>query len=200
MPSKVWDKNTYQNTCQNITKRQLCSRWRSGMDKSFHLTFDNRGNYLSMPGLKLIHVSKRDPRDYCVTVSCPFLFKRTESPVQSEVQRGVMITRSIFFKKKILTIDTPQHGRDTECLCQYEPWFIFCLSHCISVYNIMLYWTAALDCTSYRRVQVNKNHTWYTNNKLAISSDMFYSGEWGMPVYCSTGVLWKCHFSTFSIQ
>ena len=37
-------------------------RWRLGMDKWFQSTFYNGYNYLSMLGLKLIHVSKRGCR------------------------------------------------------------------------------------------------------------------------------------------
>ena len=43
----------------SILKLQRLHRWSLGMDKKFHPTHYNRCNYLSMLGLKLIHVSKR---------------------------------------------------------------------------------------------------------------------------------------------
>ena len=44
----------------SITKLQRLHRWSLRMDKQFDPTHYNGGNYLSMLGLKLIHVSKRD--------------------------------------------------------------------------------------------------------------------------------------------
>ena len=43
----------------SIPKLQRLHRWSLGMDKLFHPTHYNGCNYLSMLGLKLIHVSKR---------------------------------------------------------------------------------------------------------------------------------------------
>ena len=54
----------------SIPKFQRCNHWSLGMDKRrwslgmekyHHPTLYNERNYLFMPGLKLIHVSKRDP-------------------------------------------------------------------------------------------------------------------------------------------
>ena len=42
----------------SVPKLQRCSRWGLGMDKSFHPTHYDGWNYLSMLGLRLIHVSK----------------------------------------------------------------------------------------------------------------------------------------------
>ena len=36
----------------SIPKLQRCNRWSLGMEKQFHLTFYNGGNYISMLGLK----------------------------------------------------------------------------------------------------------------------------------------------------
>ena len=45
----------------SILKLQRLRRWSLGMDKLFHPTVYNNGcSYLSMLGLKVIHVSKRD--------------------------------------------------------------------------------------------------------------------------------------------
>ena len=53
--SKVWQKLKEEKGIDEW--RWLC--WSLGMDKSFHPTCYNGCNYLSMLGLKLIHVSKR---------------------------------------------------------------------------------------------------------------------------------------------
>ena len=45
----------------SIPKLQRLHRWSLGMDKTFHPTFYNGCNYLSMLGLKLNRVSKRGP-------------------------------------------------------------------------------------------------------------------------------------------
>ena len=45
----------------SISKLQRLHRWSLGMDKQFHPTIYNGCNYLSMPGLKFNHVSKRGP-------------------------------------------------------------------------------------------------------------------------------------------
>ena len=52
-PGKVWWNYL------SIPKLQRCNRWTLGMDKQFRHTHYNGCNYLSMLGLKLIHVSKR---------------------------------------------------------------------------------------------------------------------------------------------
>ena len=44
--------------CLTISKLQCLHSWSLGMDKQFHLTHYNGCNYLSILGLKLIHVSK----------------------------------------------------------------------------------------------------------------------------------------------
>ena len=44
----------------SIPKLQRLHRWSLAMDKSLHPILYNGCNYLSMPGLKLNHVSKRD--------------------------------------------------------------------------------------------------------------------------------------------
>ena len=46
----------------SIPKRQRLHRWRLGRDKLFHPTLYWACNYLSMLGLKLIHVNKRGHR------------------------------------------------------------------------------------------------------------------------------------------
>ena len=46
----------------SIHKLQRLHRWSFGMDKCFNLILYNGYNYLSMPGLKLNHVSKRGHR------------------------------------------------------------------------------------------------------------------------------------------
>ena len=46
----------------SIPKLQRSNRWSLGMDKWFHPTLYNGCDYLSMLGLKLIHVSKRGLR------------------------------------------------------------------------------------------------------------------------------------------
>ena len=50
-----------------------CNRWSLGMDQWFHPTLYWACNYLSMLGLKLIHVSKLGPRsiavDHCLPLS-----------------------------------------------------------------------------------------------------------------------------------
>ena len=56
MLSKMWDEMTYPFPNFNGGRFH---RWSLGMDKSFHPTHYNGCNYLSMLGLKLIHVSKR---------------------------------------------------------------------------------------------------------------------------------------------
>ena len=42
----------------SISKLQRLHSWSLGKDKQFHPTFYNGSNFLSMPGLKLIHVGK----------------------------------------------------------------------------------------------------------------------------------------------
>ena len=59
MPSKVWDE--FNSPFPNFNGWDVGSL---GKEKIFHLTLCNRCNYLSMQGLKLIHVSKRD--SWCV--------------------------------------------------------------------------------------------------------------------------------------
>ena len=46
----------------SIPKLQRLHRWSLGMDTSFHPTLYNGCNYLTMLGLKLIHVNKSCPR------------------------------------------------------------------------------------------------------------------------------------------
>ena len=46
----------------SIHKLQRCNRWSLGLKKWFHPTLYNGCDYLFMPGLKLIHVSKRSSR------------------------------------------------------------------------------------------------------------------------------------------
>ena len=46
----------------SIARLQRLRRWGLGMDKYFHRTHHNARNYLSVSGLKLIHVSKMGPR------------------------------------------------------------------------------------------------------------------------------------------
>ena len=53
---KVWDEITC--TFSNFNGKH---RWSLGMDKLFHPTLYNGRNYMSMLGLKLIHVSKKGP-------------------------------------------------------------------------------------------------------------------------------------------
>ena len=48
-----------------IPKIQRCSFWSLGLDELFHPTFYWANDYLSMLGLKLVHVSKSDPRATC---------------------------------------------------------------------------------------------------------------------------------------
>ena len=45
--------------CLSVSKRQRCSRWSLGIDTHVHPTLYWACKYLSMLGLKLIHVSKR---------------------------------------------------------------------------------------------------------------------------------------------
>ena len=52
----------------SIPKLQRCNRWSLGMDKLFHPILYNGYYYLSMPGLKLNHVSKRGHGTYYVMV------------------------------------------------------------------------------------------------------------------------------------
>ena len=47
----------------SIPKPQWCNRWRLAMNKLFHHTFHRACDYLSAMGFKLIHVSKRWPRN-----------------------------------------------------------------------------------------------------------------------------------------
>ena len=56
LPSKVWDEITYP-----FSNFQWLHHWSLDMDKQFHPTHYNGCNYLSMPGFKLYHVSKRGP-------------------------------------------------------------------------------------------------------------------------------------------
>ena len=59
----------------SIPKLQHCNRWGLGMDKLFHRTLYDGCNYLSMLGLKLIHVSKRGPWSFqvgLITYPCPW--------------------------------------------------------------------------------------------------------------------------------
>ena len=46
----------------SVPKCQRCNRWRLKMHESYHPTLYWACDYLSTLGLKLIHVSKRDPR------------------------------------------------------------------------------------------------------------------------------------------
>ena len=56
LPTKAWDENTYPFPNFNDA-----NRWSLGIDKWFHSTLYDGWNHLSIPGLKLIHVSKRGP-------------------------------------------------------------------------------------------------------------------------------------------
>ena len=55
MPSHVWNDITYPFTNLAVHRTPL------GLDQSFHHTLYNGCNYLSILGLKLIHVSKEGP-------------------------------------------------------------------------------------------------------------------------------------------
>ena len=46
----------------SIRERQWCSRWSLRLDNKFHSIFHWAGDWLSLPRLKLMHVSKRGPR------------------------------------------------------------------------------------------------------------------------------------------
>ena len=56
IPSKMWDEISYP-----FPKFQWLHHQNLGMDKKFHPILYNGCNYISMLGLKLIHVSKRLP-------------------------------------------------------------------------------------------------------------------------------------------
>ena len=52
-----------------IPKLKLCSLWRLGMNRWFDPKLDDRCIYLSMPGLRSIHVDKRGPRYWLASFS-----------------------------------------------------------------------------------------------------------------------------------
>ena len=52
----------------SIPKLQRCNRWSLGMDEQFHLRLNWACNYLSMMGLKLIHVSKSGHRFWVLNI------------------------------------------------------------------------------------------------------------------------------------
>ena len=59
---KVWDEINYPFSFNG------CNRWSLGTDKSFHHTLHWAYDYLSILGLKLNHVSKKDPVCTCMVV------------------------------------------------------------------------------------------------------------------------------------
>ena len=64
--------NSYQ-----FPKIQRCNRWSLGMDQQFHPTLYQVCDYISVLGLKSIHVSIRGPRDLAETERCNFVQKYT---------------------------------------------------------------------------------------------------------------------------
>ena len=73
----------------SIPKLQRLQRWSLGMDKLFHLTLYNECNYLSMLGLKSIHVSER---------GCCFLWHFAAARVIIAVGQTASHSRCIFMR------------------------------------------------------------------------------------------------------
>ena len=66
---EVWE--WISNFIPHFTRHVITYHWSLGMDKWLHLTFYQICNYLSMPGLKLNHVSKKGPPFYlCLQEAC----------------------------------------------------------------------------------------------------------------------------------
>ena len=62
-----------------LPKLQRCNRWSLGVDKSFHSTLYWTCDYLSMPGLKFIHINERGPSypEWPALISSQYVVKLT---------------------------------------------------------------------------------------------------------------------------
>ena len=113
--------------CPSIPKLQRCNRCHLQMDKQFHLTHHNKCNYLSMLGLKLIHVCKRRPR---ILVICFPEYSNMTSGRRANLFQNYSSPKWIFW-----TNDNLQHfsltyrGRETHiCVSKLgHHWFRYAL-------------------------------------------------------------------------
>ena len=79
-----------------IPKLQRLHRWSLGMDKKIHPTLYDGCNYLSMLGLKLIHISKRGPRCLIQDIN------REKSPQSCYYPKQLYFLRLQTFKRIVL--------------------------------------------------------------------------------------------------
>ena len=83
----------------SIPKLQRLHRWSLGTDRQFHPTLYNGCNYLSRPGLNIIHVSKIGPRGQYYKEECSV-------PTPSECQAMIMQSNTDFiFPRTNITLN-----------------------------------------------------------------------------------------------
>ena len=147
----------------SIPKLQQCNLWSLGMDYQFHPTLHWACDYLSMLGLKLNHVSQRDPW-WCIYESANMVIIASDNVDFFQIMltcnlvgtKRLMICQFNTQEKKIREICITPHRVETKwlpcCRQHFDIYFIvWKYLYYISIYwNVFLWYVFPWD----RRVQL----------------------------------------------